>query len=157
MIASMMFAAAAPVAPISPIECQVVQALFVQARAEGKGKHDGHVVVSDARTIHTSPQGLAMWIPTLAVSLDVPKRAAEELTAKLRTERDLSWRGDCAWTAPPVGFANAFTRPIVSGDGRLAITEWSSGLDAPRDVGEVCLAYRPNDSWRVSCIMSWER
>ena len=159
MLVSMVLVAAVQATSAQPpsIECQVVQALFTQERAEGKGRYVGRVVPSTSLTSHTSPQGLVAWMPILSVSLDVPSGAAKELAAKVLAQRDLSWRADCAWTSPPVGFANAFTRPVVSADGRLAIMEWSSGLADPTDVGEGCLAYRPEQNWTVRCITTWQR
>ena len=95
---------------------------------------------------------------SLAVSLDVPDKAAKALVSVVMLSQNPDWKPDCVWTMTPTGMVNAFTRPVMSHDNRLAAFEWDTGIDdPPGNLGKVCLAYRPEQTWTISCIISWER
>jgi hypothetical protein len=133
------------------IECEVLDALFIQQAATGAQPTPG--AIGRLASPSYSAALVAQVIPTLAASVDVPDKGVAA-----RASHSLAWKPDCSWSTPPTGLVNTFSRPIVTKDRRLAAFQWDTGLDdPPRDLGKVCLAYKPAKTWRISCTVTRER
>lgn len=163
MFASVMAATALAASQVIPrgIECQIIDALFVQQTASLPKidpkyvRPPGHIGELHSRY---SPNLIAQFISKLAAPLGAPDDAAKELASAVVASENSSWKPDCPWSTPPTGMVNAFSRPVVTRDGRLAVFEWHTGIDdPPANLGKLCLAYRPEKAWKINCMISWER
>jgi hypothetical protein len=159
MIAALMAVAALQDLRPSVVECQVVQAVLSFAYAQA-GTPPAYVI--PGRIVRSGPskigrKGAASAIPKLAWALGVPETAADELVSRVLAQEDTSWEPLCDEPLKPI-LTNAFSRPTLTSDGRLALVEFQRGLDAPYwDRVEVCLAYRPAQTWTASCVIAFER
>jgi len=134
-------------------ECAILNQLFI-GQADPNGTHPPTFM--DRLSPYSSPEFLASSIDRLAAPLAVPLKLSKGLAAHVRASRASPWKPDCAWSTPAPFLSNAFSRPIMSKDGRLAAFLWEQGFEAP-DRGRVCLAYKPHDNWHVNCAYSWQR
>ena len=163
MLLLIMTAAAAlvPQTSLQATECQIIDALFVQETAK-LPVIDPKFARSPGRIGQRRsgrPANLdAQFITKLAESLGVPDKAVLELKSAVLASQSLAWKPNCPWSTRPVGMTNAFSRPVMTNDRRLAAFEWDRGIDdPPADRGEICVGFKQEQTWKVACSVSWER
>ena len=131
---------------VSP-ECRVVQAV---------AEHPA-ILVAFPTAIASGPR-LAEFVPVLAGHLRVSARDERELRRKVMDEASVSWPADCQWKGPAdtSGLSAAFTRPIITDNGRLALVAYSGGgVPVASGFGRVCVVRLAHETSQATCNPLW--
>ena len=144
-----------------PATCAVIEAATTAMVVEAGGA--GPSFPKDIRPFDERTRFDADLAPHLK-AFDLTPAERSDLLLRSKGHRHGGFAPDCAWTGKPLSIreeemtmTSAFSRPLFSTDGRLAVFGWSFYSPGVWAHGDICLARRGGKDWKAVCQASWLR